>query len=174
MNFIGPSDGIQIYNDGVKVTNDASKRPKNYTDGDKNIVIGRRFSDLDKRYASVQVDELLFFNQTLIETEITTLSKCRSISNILFYYVLSKIYTVRNNSYGKVMFSQGGGVHHKQTSPGRHLPWADTLVGRAPLDRHPPADTLWADTQPPDSHGSGQYASYWEAFLFLLKWKFLK
>ena len=146
LNFIGPSDGIQIYNDGVKVTNDASKRPKNYTDGDKNIVIGRRFSDLDTRYASVQVDELLFFNQTLIETEITMLSKCRSVSNILFYYVLSKIYTARNNSYGKVMFSQGGGVHHKQTSPGRHLPLGRHPRGQSSSGQTPSGQTLHPQT----------------------------
>ena len=42
---------------------------------------------------------------------------------------------------------------------GQTPPWTDT---------HPRAGTLpWADTQPPrDSHCSGPYASYWNAFLF--------
>ena len=64
------------------------------------------------------------------------------------------IFTVRNSSRGKVMFSQesvctqgGGGVH-----PPRQK--ADTTP-------------RWADTPPPaDGHCSGWYASYWNAFLF--------
>ena len=83
LNFIGPDDGIQIYNYGVKVNDDASKRQKNYKLGDRRIVIGRLYTDLDQRYASVKVDELLLFNQTVTETEITILSKYRSGSNTL-------------------------------------------------------------------------------------------
>ena len=66
------------------------------------------------------------------------------------------IFTVRNSSCGKVMFSQvclstgvGRGVH----PPGRQT--------------HTPS---WeADTPPPhpaDGYCSGRYASYWNAFLF--------
>ena len=41
LNFIGPSDGIQIYHEGVKVKSDASKNAGNYTEGERRIVIGR-------------------------------------------------------------------------------------------------------------------------------------
>ena len=67
------------------------------------------------------------------------------------------ILTVRNSSWGKVVFtgvrlSTGGGVH----PPGRHPP-----------GRHP---SPWADTPHPwaDGHCSGRYASYWNAFLLKL------
>ena len=153
LNFIGPSDGVRIYHDTVEVKRDKSKTAGNFTHGDRRIVIGRRFSGSDKRYASVQVDELLFFNQKLTETEIKMLSKYRGVSNILFYYVLSKIFTLRKSSYGKVMFSQGGGVHPKQTSPGRHLllgrhqpgqrSSGQTFSSRHPLGRHSTPRQPW-------------------------------
>ena len=46
-------------------------------------------------------------------------------------------------------------------------------AGIHPLGRHPPgwhppwADSTQADTPPADGYCSGQYASYWNAFLFL-------
>ena len=85
LNFVWPRDGIKIYHGGVEVKRDRSKAAGNFTNGDRRIVIGRRFSGSDERYASVQMDELLFFNEALTKTEITILSKYRSGSNILFY-----------------------------------------------------------------------------------------
>ena len=58
------------------------------------------------------------------------------------------------------------GVHPpRQTPPlGRQPPPGQT----PPSGRHPPRQIPpWADTSPPqDSHCSGRYASYWNAFLF--------
>ena len=78
---------------------------------------------------------------------------------------ISLFITVRNSSCGKVMFSQvsvcpqGGGVHPL----GRHP---------HPLGRHPRADTPEqtppGQTPPRDGYCSGQYASYWNAFLFFI------
>ena len=61
------------------------------------------------------------------------------------------------------------------------LPWADTSLGQTPLlgrhllGRHPvgrhaswAGTLLWADT-PWDGYCSGRYASYWNAFLYLMK-----
>ena len=45
---------------------------------------------------------------------------------------------------------------------GMHSPWADTPPGQT--HTHLP----WADTPPPDGHCSEWYASYWNAFLFLI------
>ena len=69
-----------------------------------------------------------------------------------------------------------------------HTPWADTpqqadtSTARYPLGSNPSpwADTPWphsprADTpSQADGHCSGRYASYWNAFLFLLLSMFLK
>ena len=93
------------------------------------------------------------------------------------------IFTVRDNSCGKVMFLHlsviifTGGVHPlgralplgRQSPPGRHLPLSrhsprQTLPPSEqtpPLDRHtPPGQT--PPTLPPPL---GRYASYWNAFL---------
>ena len=71
-------------------------------------------------------------------------------------WIHSLFVTVRNSSWGKVMFSQvsvcpqGGGVHPPRRQP---LP--------------PRQDTPLASRHPPrDGYCSGWYASYWDAFLF--------
>ena len=62
------------------------------------------------------------------------------------------IFAVGNSSCGNVMFSQASVI----LSTGRggvHPPWADTTPRQTP-----------SPTQ--DSHCSGRYASYWNAFMF--------
>ena len=117
--------------------------------------------------------------------------------NLLYCYTVIKyghsIFNVRNSSFGKVMFSKacvknsvysvggGGGVgsgvyplgkpplvRHppRQTPPpSKHPP------GQTPPSRHTPqADTTPRGRQSPlpaDGHGLGQYASYWNASLYL-------
>ena len=56
--------------------------------------------------------------------------------------------------------------------PGQTPPWADTLLGRHFLpsscrDTHPPVQCMLGYTLP-GGHCSGRYASYWNAFLFIL------
>ena len=48
--------------------------------------------------------------------------------------------------------------------PGRH-PQTDRPLGRHPPGRHPPRQTT---PHPRDSHCSGRYASYWNAFLYFI------
>ena len=100
--------------------------------------------------------------------------------------------------WGRVYPSMHWGRHPPgQTPPGQTPPWTDTPhqtpTGQTPQGRHPPADTpcpvhagihtpfpvhTWI--HPPDGHCSGRYASYWNAFLFVLWrnilqiWTFLK
>ena len=65
--FAGPDEGegIQIYHNTLLVGNDTIKTALSKTDGKRKIVIGRSFTEVDSinSYASVQVDELLFFNK---------------------------------------------------------------------------------------------------------------
>ena len=86
----------------------------------------------------------------------------------------TEMFTVRKRSCRTVMFlhlsvslfpggcipactGQGVSTSARQTPPLRkHL-----------LDRHPQANTPWADT-PQDSYCSRRYTSYWNAFLFVL------
>ena len=99
------------------------------------------------------------------------------------------IITVRNSSYGKVMFSQASVI--LSTGGSCTSPWQDTPSGRhpfyadtpppcrhcprqtppsvdSPLDRHtsPLVRQPHPNPTPPDGHWSGRYASYWKAFLF--------
>ena len=77
LNYIGPNDGqgIRIFYDGQEVTSEirksasSSSRPA----GDGRIVVGRIYTDQDKLYASMQIDELAFFNEALSSTEITAM-----------------------------------------------------------------------------------------------------
>ena len=79
LNFIGPNQGIKIYYDGNNVKNDAKKHQQNYTQGDVRIVVERRFSHLNQRYATLLLDELLFFDQALTVLEIGKLCKYESV-----------------------------------------------------------------------------------------------
>ena len=111
--------------------------------------------------------------------------------------------TVRKRICGKVMFPQAcvkNSVHsgEKCTHPwadtpsgqtpylGRYPLWPDTAPGRYPLGRHPPGQTPHhgqtsrrADSPSPleqtptDSHCSGRYASYGNAFLYILRAKYV-
>ena len=88
---------------------------------------------------------------------------------------------VSQHAMGRGMYTHRQTLHCPgQTSPRQTCPWADTSPGQTPPHRHPRANTPWADTlprqtplgrHPPrqtplrDSHWSGRYASYWNAFL---------
>ena len=65
LNYIGPNNGqgIKMFIDGAEVASDTTKDIMfNYPAGDGRIVVGRRFTNRDRDYASIQVDELVFFN----------------------------------------------------------------------------------------------------------------
>ena len=75
LNYIGPNDGkvFGVYYHGVQVgihTANSGSR----SIGDGKIVVGRALTNGDAYYASVQVDELTFFNQALTQEEITALA----------------------------------------------------------------------------------------------------
>ena len=75
LNYIGPNDGkvFGVYYNGVQEGNHTVKSGS-HSAGDGRIVVGRALTDLDGFYASVQVDELTFFNQALTQEEITVLA----------------------------------------------------------------------------------------------------
>ena len=75
LNYIGPNDGeeIRIYYDGKEVASDITKQEGPFSSGVGRIVVGRLHTDEDKSYASVQVDELIFFNSSLTLVEVKLL-----------------------------------------------------------------------------------------------------
>ena len=81
INFIGQDegDGIRIYHNGMQVANDTTKsfrtceHPLCSPDG--RIVVGRQYTRMNRRYCSLQVDDLAFFNEILSQEEIKMLSQ---------------------------------------------------------------------------------------------------
>ena len=77
LNYIGPNDGegIRIYYDGTEVVRDTDKSAWSYPAEDGRIVLRRQYTDQDRLYSSIQVDELIFFNEKLNSNDIDTLFK---------------------------------------------------------------------------------------------------
>ena len=75
LNYIGPNDGegIIIYYNNRQVASDITKSGQSYDIGDNRVVVGRHYTDEDLDYVSVQVDELIFFNEALSDTDVETL-----------------------------------------------------------------------------------------------------
>ena len=52
---------------------DTTKEGGSYSDGDGSIVVGRYYTDRDRDYASVQVDELIYFDAALTSAEVQSI-----------------------------------------------------------------------------------------------------
>ena len=77
LNFNGTDvgQGIKIFHNETEVGQDTElTRPYQRSDGSGRIAVGRRFSEFDENHASVEVNELLFFNEALSEEEIVMLA----------------------------------------------------------------------------------------------------
>ena len=76
LNYIGPDNGqgLIAYFNGTTAGRDDSLSWDTFPPGDGRVVIGRAYTDKDSAYASVDVDELLFFNEILNEVEIAQLA----------------------------------------------------------------------------------------------------
>ena len=75
LNYFGPDDGqgITIHYNGAQVGSDTRQRIGTALPGDGRIVVGRRFTGRNRAYASIEVDELIFFNKFLGTTDIAAL-----------------------------------------------------------------------------------------------------
>ena len=74
MNYIhGSPDEITMSIDGEEVASDTILDPYTITAGDGRIVVGRLYTYHDSLYSSVQVDEMLLFDQSLKSREIQLL-----------------------------------------------------------------------------------------------------
>ena len=76
VNYIGPGEdeGIRVYYNGVLVGSDTRKYVHTINDGDGKIAIGRYYNNNQWRDGSVEVDDLILFNQALTDEEIQRLS----------------------------------------------------------------------------------------------------
>ena len=76
-NYIGPNDdeGFKIYYDGTEVASDTTKSLVSRSPGDGRIVVGRQYTDRDQdnSYASLEVDELIFFNAALTSDHVQSI-----------------------------------------------------------------------------------------------------
>ena len=63
-----------MFFNGEEVASDTTKYATPRSAGDTRIVVGRRYTDWDRDYASITIDELIFFNRFLKVDEIETLA----------------------------------------------------------------------------------------------------
>ena len=75
INYHGPSGGICIYHGNENKGCSSGEYSGSYSTGDGHVVLGRYFTDTDdaQYYASGSVDELMFFNATLSDSDIEAL-----------------------------------------------------------------------------------------------------
>ena len=75
LNFIGPNsgEGIQAFKDGTLISTHQSGVTTTLTMGTGRVVVGRKYTSTDSHYAHVEVDELIFFNEALMEQEVMEL-----------------------------------------------------------------------------------------------------
>ena len=75
LNYIGPNNrqGIRLFEDGVRARSDSYLNSYNYTAGDGRVVVGKAYVDSAGYYASLEMDELIFFNKALMEAEVREL-----------------------------------------------------------------------------------------------------
>ena len=71
-NYIGPNNGagIRIFINGAEVASDTTKAEWSHIVGDSRIIVGRRYTDCDQKYISVQVDELIYFNASVTSDDV--------------------------------------------------------------------------------------------------------
>ena len=76
LNYIGPDNGqgIRIYHDGVQTGSDNITSEETFLAGEDWVVVGRFYTKRNQEYATVDVDELLFFNQELSDQEIMNIA----------------------------------------------------------------------------------------------------
>ena len=75
LNYLGPNigKGIRVYLDGSDRTLGTFMTSAQVPAGDGRIVLGRLYTNGAESYSSVQVDELIFFNQALAPSAVRAL-----------------------------------------------------------------------------------------------------
>ena len=75
LNYIGPNNGqgLRVFYNGTQVATDNTKSTALFTSGDGRIVVGRYYTGRRQRYASVEVDKLMFFNHSLSIEQVSRL-----------------------------------------------------------------------------------------------------
>ena len=62
-----------MYLDGREVASATTKTEALYSAGDSRVVVGRYYTKRNINYASVQVDELIFFDRALTSDEVQSI-----------------------------------------------------------------------------------------------------
>ena len=63
-----------MFIDGTEVANGTTKESSSRSAGGGRIVVGRIFTDVDNHYNSLEVDELNFFNSSLVLKDVVALA----------------------------------------------------------------------------------------------------
>ena len=76
LNYLGPEEGegIRVYYNGVQTGSDDTERLSTFQAGVGRVAVGRLYTDTDSDYPGVDVDELMFFNESLSSQQILDLA----------------------------------------------------------------------------------------------------
>ena len=66
-------EGVRIYSNCAQVVSDTTKSGGSFLPGDDKIVVGRFSTNQDCQYASVQIDELVYFNAALTSDDVQSI-----------------------------------------------------------------------------------------------------
>ena len=76
-NYLGPNngEGIRMYMDGNQMEfGDSTKTPSSNSQGNGRVVLGRLYTNTNAHYGNADMDEILLFNQSLTDDQISQLS----------------------------------------------------------------------------------------------------
>ena len=75
LNFIGPmrEQGIEVFRDGALITNPQSYVQFQRSRGEGKLILGRWYVNMDSGYATIDVDEVVFFNRKLMAQEVVSI-----------------------------------------------------------------------------------------------------
>ena len=73
INYISQTDGIRLFQNGVQTGSSSTTKEGPYPSGEGRVIVGRFLTDVDNNYPNADIDELLFFNQILSNSQISGL-----------------------------------------------------------------------------------------------------
>ena len=73
VNYKANESRMEVYYNGERRYSATRGHPFPFVPGNGIVQIGRRFTDTDSSYTSMEADDLLFFNTSLTQSDITSI-----------------------------------------------------------------------------------------------------
>ena len=73
VNYRANESRMEVYYNGERRYSASGSFPNSFSPGNGIVQIGRRYTDTASRYTSMEADDLLFFNTSLTQSDITAI-----------------------------------------------------------------------------------------------------